>query len=146
MEETNTALYVLILLGVWQFGSAMLIFMAGLNDIPASLVEAAVIDGATPFQVFWKVKFPMITPVLFYNLVQAIIGCMQAFSSAFLISNGGPLKSTQYFALYQYNQAFKYMKMGYAAALSWLLTIIILAMTTVVFKSSSSWVYYQSEE
>jgi len=146
LGQTNTALYVLILLGVWQFGSAMLIFMAGLNDVPTSLTEAAVIDGATPSKVFWKVKFPMITPVIFYNLVRAIINCMQAFSSAFLISNGGPLKSTQYYALYQYRQAFDYMKMGYAAALSWLLTIIILAMTAIVFKSSSSWVYYQGED
>ena len=145
MTDTNTALYVLILLGVWQFGGSMLIFLAGLNDIPSSLVEAAIIDGAGPVTCFFRVKLPMLTPVLFYNLVNAIIGCMQAFNSAYLISGGGPMNSTLYYALYQYRNAFDYMNMGYAAALAWFMMLIILAMTALVFKSSSAWVYYQGE-
>ena len=143
--DTNTALYVLILLGVWQFGSTMLIFLAGLNDIPSSLVEAAIIDGANPFVCFFKVKLPMLTPVLFYNLVNAIIGCMQAFNSAYLVSEGGPMNSTLYYALYQYRHAFQYMNMGYASALAWVMMLIILAMTALVFRSSSALVYYQGE-
>lgn len=143
--DTKTALYVLILLGVWQFGSTMLIFLAGLNDIPSSLVEAAIIDGANPIVCFFKVKLPMLTPVLFYNLVNAIIGCMQAFNSAYLVSEGGPMNSTLYYALYQYRHAFQYMNMGYASALAWVMMMIILAMTALVFRSSSAWVYYQGE-
>lgn len=146
LTDPHTALYVLILLGVWQFGSSMLIFLAGLNDIPTSLVEAAIIDGAGPITCFFKVKLPMLTPVLFYNLVNAIIGCMQAFSSAYLISNGEPLNSTLYYGLYQYNTAFVHMNMGYASALAWFMMLVILGMTALVFKSSSAWVYYQGEE
>lgn len=146
LTDPHTALYVLILLGVWQFGSSMLIFLAGLNDIPTSLVEAAIIDGAGPITCFFKVKLPMLTPVLFYNLVNAIIGCMQAFSSAYLISNGDPLNSTLYYGLYQYNTAFVHMNMGYASALAWFMMLVILGMTALVFKSSSAWVYYQGEE
>lgn len=145
LTSTKTALYVLILLGVWQFGGSMLIFLAGLNDIPSSLVEAAIIDGANPITCFFKVKLPMLTPVLFYNLINAIIGCMQAFNSAYLISKGGPMNSTLYYALYQYRNAFEYMNMGYAAALAWFMMLIILAMTALVFRSSSAWVYYQGE-
>lgn len=123
----------------------MLIFLAGLNDIPSSLVEAAIIDGANPITCFFKVKLPMLTPVLFYNLINAIIGCMQAFNSAYLITKGGPMNSTLYYGLYQYRNAFEYMNMGYAAALAWFMMLIILAMTALVFRSSSAWVYYQGE-
>ena len=145
LTDTHTALYVLILLGVWQFGGMMLIFLAGLNDIPSTLIEAAIIDGAKPITCFFKVKLPMLTPVLFYNLVITIIGCMQAFSSAFLISEGGPMYSTMYYGLYQYKHAFEYMNMGYASAMAWVLMLIILALTALVFKSSSSWVFYQGD-
>lgn len=145
LKDSNTALYVLILLGVWQFGSMMLIFLAGLNDIPAVLTEAAIIDGAGPITTFFKVKLPMLTPTLFYNLINAIIGCMQAFSSAYLITGGGPMNSTMYYGLYQYKQAFEYMNMGYASALAWFMMLIILAMTALVFRSSSAWVFYQGK-
>ncbi len=145
LNDVHTALYVLILLGVWQFGSTMLIFLAGLNDIPSSLVEAAIIDGAGPIACFFKVKLPMLTPVLFYNLVNSIIGSLQAFNSAYLISSGAPMNSTMYYGLYQYKQGFEYMNMGYASAMAWVMMLIILAMTALVFKSSSAWVYYQGE-
>lgn len=145
LTDTHTALYILILLGVWQFGNMMLIFLAGLNDIPNSLIEAAIIDGAKPVTCFFKIKLPMLTPVLFYNLINTIIGCMQAFNSAYLISNGGPMNSTLYYGLYQYEQAFVHMNMGYASALAWFMMLIILAMTALVFRSSSAWVFYQGE-
>lgn len=145
LTNTNTALYVLILLGVWQFGSMMLIFLAGLNDIPAVMTEAAIIDGAGPITTFFRIKLPMLTPTLFYNLITAIIGCMQAFNSAYLVTGGGPMNSTMYYGLYQYKQAFQYMNMGYASAMAWVMMLIIVAMTALVFRSSSAWVFYQSE-
>ena len=146
LKDPNTALYVLILLGVWQFGSQMLIFLAAIKEVPASLHEAAIMDGAGPVTHFFKVTLPMITPSLFFNLIQGIIGSLQAFNSAYLVTNGGPLNSTLYYGLYQYQQAFEFKHMGYASAMAWFLMIIIVALTALVFKSSAGWVYYQNED
>ena len=145
LTGTKTALYVLILLGVWQFGSQMLIFLAAIKDVPHSLHEAAIMDGAGPITRFFKVTLPMITPAMFYNLVRGIIGAMQAFNSAYLVTSGGPLNSTLYYGLYQYRQAFEFRHMGYASAMAWFLMLVIVALTALVFKSSSGWVYYQDE-
>jgi len=145
LTDPNTALYVLILLGVWQFGSSMLIFLAAIKDVPESLKEAAMLDGARSTQVFFKVTLPMITPSLFFNLINGIIGSLQAFNSAYLISNGAPLNTTLYYGLYQYRQGFEWHHMGYASAMAWFLMLVIVAMTAITFKSSSAWVYYQSE-
>ena len=145
LNNTKTALYILVLLGVWQFGSQMLIFLAALKDVPASLMEAATIDGAKSFKRFFYVTLPILTPSIFFNLVNGIIGSMQAFSSAYLISSGGPLNSTLYYGLYQYRQAFQYRKMGYASAMAWFLMVVVVALTALIFRSSSSWVYYQDE-
>ena len=146
LKNPNTALYILILLGVWQFGSQMLIFLAGIKDVPASLHEAAIVDGAGPVKRFFKVTLPMLTPCLFFNLVNGIIGSMQAFNSAYLVTNGGPVNSTLYFGLYQYRQAFEFRNMGYASAMAWFLMLVIVALTALVFRSSSGWVYYQDEK
>lgn len=146
LKDPNTALYVLILLGVWQFGSQMLIFLAAIKEVPASLHEAAIMDGAGPVTHFFKVTLPMITPSLFFNLIQGIIGSLQAFNSAYLVTNGGPLNSTLYYGLYQYQQAFEFKHMGYASAMAWFLMVIIVALTALVFKSSAGWVYYQNED
>lgn len=145
LTDPNTALYVLILLGVWAFGSQMLIFLAALKNVPNELHEAAILDGATSRQRFFKITLPMLTPALFFNLIQSIIGCLQAFNSAFLISEGKPLNSTLYYALHQYNMAFREHEMGYASAMAWFLMLIILGFTALTFKSSSAWVYYQSD-
>ena len=145
LQNTKTALYVLVLLGVWQFGSQMIIFLAAINDVPDSLLEAAKVDGAGPIKRFFKVTLPMITPALFFNLIQGIIGAMQAFNSAYLVTEGGPMNSTLYFGLYQYRQAFEFKHMGYASAMAWFLMLVIVALTALVFRSSSGWVYYQSE-
>ena len=145
LTDPNTALYVLILLGVWQFGSSMLIFLAAIKDVPESLKEAAMLDGANSTQVFFKVTLPMITPSLFFNLINGIIGSLQAFNSAYLISNGAPLNTTLYYGLYQYRQGFEWHHMGYACAMAWFLMLVIVAVTAITFKSSSAWVYYQSE-
>lgn len=145
LTNPNTALYILILLGVWQFGSQMLIFLAGIKDIPQSLHEAAIVDGAGSVMRFFKITLPMLTPCLFFNLVNGIIGSMQAFSSAYLITAGGPLNSTLYYGLYQYQQAFKFNHMGYASAMAWFIMLVIVTLTALVFRSSSGWVYYQDD-
>ena len=145
LSNTKTALYVLLLLGVWQFGSQMLIFLAGIKDIPKSLHEAAIVDGAGPVKRFFKITLPMLTPCIFFNLVNGIIGSMQSFNSAFLISGGAPLNSTLYYGLYQYQQAVTYKHMGYASAMAWFLMIVIVLMTALVFRSSAGWVYYQDD-
>lgn len=146
LKDTRTALYVLILLGVWQFGSSMLIFLAGLKDIPQSYYEAAIMDGANGRQRFWKITLPMLTPSIFFNLVNGIIGSLQAFNSAYLVTSGGPMNSTLYYGLNVYNQAFNYSKFGYASAMAWFMLLIIAVLTALVFKSSSGWVYYQSDQ
>lgn len=145
LHNRNTALYVLILLGVWQFGSQMLVFLAAIKEIPASLMEAAIVDGASPMKRFFSITLPMISPSLFFNLINGIIGSMQAFNSAYLITAGGPMKSTLYYGLYQYQQAFEYLNMGYASAMAWFLAIVIILLTALIFRSQSAWVYYESD-
>ena len=145
LTNTDTALYVLIGLGVWQFGSSMLIFLAALKNVPENYYEAARLDGAGSIACFFKVTLPMITPVLFFNLINQIIGSLQAFNSSFLITSGGPLNSTLYYGLHLYNRAFKYYEMGYGSAMAWFLLLIIGVLTALVFKSSSAWVYYETE-
>lgn len=145
LYDQNTALYLLILLGVWQFGSQMLIFLAAIKGVPANLHEAAIMDGAGSVKRFFKITFPMITSSTFFNLVNGIIGALQAFNSAYLITAGGPLDSTLYYGLYQYQQAFEYRHMGYASAMAWFLMTVIITLTAFVFKRSSTWVYYQDE-
>ena len=145
LYNTKTALYVLVLLGVWQFGSQMLIFLAAIKDVPKSLLEAATVDGAGSIKKFFKITLPMMTPALFFNLVNGIIGSLQAFTSAYLITGGEPMNTTLYYGLYQYTQAFTYNHMGYASAMAWVLLLIIVTLTALVFRSSAGWVYYQDE-
>ncbi len=145
LTDTSTALYVLIGLGVWQFGSSMLIFLAAIKNIPSTYYEAAKIDGAGKIVCFFKVTLPMISPVLFFNLINQIIGSLQAFNSSFLITSGGPLNSTLYYGLHLYNRAFQYYEMGYGSAMAWFLLVIIGLLTALVFKFSSAWVYYETE-
>lgn len=145
LVDTRYALYVIILLGVWQFGSQMIVYLAAIKGVPATYHEAAIMDGAGPVRRFFKITFPMITYATFFNLINGIIGSLQAFNSAFLVTNGGPLKSTNLYALYQYRQAFSYGHMGYACAMAWFLMLVIAVLTVFVFKRSSAWVYYQDE-
>lgn len=146
LTDPNTALYVLILLGMWAFGSQMLVFLAAINEVPQALHEAALLDGASSVQRFFNVTLPLITPSLFFNLINGIIGSLQAFNSAYLITGGQPLNTTLFYGLYQYRQGFEYHNMGYAAAMAWFLLLVILALTAITFKSSSSWVYYQGDD
>ncbi|MDX5474170.1 MAG: sugar ABC transporter permease [Bacillaceae bacterium] len=139
------ALSVLILLIVWQFGSPMVIFLAGLRQIPQELYEAAAVDGANKFHCFFKITLPMLTPVIFFNLIFAIINGFLTFTQAFLITAGGPIDRTLLYALYLYQNAFQYFQMGYASALAWVLLLIIGLLTAIVFITSKKWVYYESE-
>lgn len=141
----DTALSVLIILIVWQFGSPMIIFLAGLRQIPTELYEAASVDGANRFQTFLKITIPMLTPVIFFNLIMQTIGGFMIFTQAYLITQGGPMDSTLFYAVYLYEMAFEYLRMGYASALAWILLVIIALITLIIFKSSSRWVFYESE-
>jgi len=146
LGDPRTALIMLIVLSVWQFGSSMIIFLAGLNQVPVSLKESASIDGANSFQVFFKVTLPMITPVIFFNLVMQCINAFQVFTSAFVITRGGPVNSTWLFVLHIYNNAFGFgrYRFGYASALSWMLLLVVLGFTLVIFKTQKNWVHYEA--
>ncbi|RKL66985.1 ABC transporter permease [Salipaludibacillus neizhouensis] len=141
----DTALSVLIILVIWQFGSPMIIFLAGLRQIPTELYEAASVDGAGRIQTFLKITLPMLTPVIFFNLIMQTIGGFMLFTQAYLITQGGPMDSTLFYALYLYEMAFEYLRMGYASAMAWILLVLIAIITIIIFKTSSRWVFYESE-
>jgi multiple sugar transport system permease protein len=138
------SLYTLVILAVWQFGSPMIIFLAGLRQIPADMYEAASIDGASRFRQFVKITLPLLTPVIFFNAVVQTIDAFKAFTPSFIISNGtgGPLDSTLFYTLYLYQEAFGYFRMGYASALAWILLVMIAAFTAFAFLTSRFWVHY----
>lgn len=135
-----------ILMGLWGVGNTMVIFLAGLQGIPQTLYEVAEIDGANWWQRFRAVTIPMLSPVILFNLILGIIGSFQVFTSAFLLTNGGPQNSTLFAVLYLYRLAFEQFKMGYASALAWLLFVIILIFTLIQLRLSKSWVYYEGGE
>ncbi len=143
LGDPRWALLALILMSLWGVGSGMVINLAGLQGIPTELYEAASIDGATWWHKFWKVTLPMLSPVLFFNLVMGVIGSFQYFTNAFVMTNGGPGRSTLFYNLYLYFNAFRYYKMGYASALAWVLFVIIMLLTLLIFQSSPLWVYYE---
>jgi multiple sugar transport system permease protein len=137
----------IILILVWGTGGTMIIYLAGLQDIPVSLYEAAEIDGANDWAKFWHVTLPLMTPVIFFTLILGIIGTFQIFSQIFVLTDGmgGPQNSTLVYVMYLYRNAFNFFRMGYASALAWILFILILILTWVQFKWASRWVYYESE-
>ena len=145
LSNPDTALGVLISLGVWQFGSSMLIFLAALKNVPQSYHEAAIVDGAGPVRRFFSIVLPMSTPIFFFNLVNQTIGAFQAFNSSYLITQGKPLNTTLYYGVHLYNRAFTYYEMGYGSAMAWFMLLVIAAFTALIFRSSSAWVYYESE-
>ncbi|MGF7400551.1 sugar ABC transporter permease [Thermoanaerobacterium thermosaccharolyticum] len=137
------ALFTISALRIWEFGSAMVIFLAGLKDIPQELIEAAAVDGASPIKTFFKITIPLLTPIIFFNFVMQIIQVFQEFNAPYMITGGGPLNKTYLFSLMIYDNSFKYFNMGYGSALSWILFIIIMIFTLLVFRSSKYWVFYQ---
>ncbi len=145
LGNPKTALNVLISLGVWQFGSSMLIFLAAIKNIPQSYHEAAIVDGAGPVRRFFSITLPMLTPILFFNLINQVIGAFQAFNSSYLITGGKPLNTTLYYGVHLYNRAFNHYEMGYGSAMAWFMLLVIAFFTALIFRSSSAWVYYESE-
>ncbi len=135
-----------IIMGLWPVGGQAIIYLAGLQNIPPHLYEAAKIDGAGVWQRFWRVTIPLLTPTLFFQLVMNLIGSFQVFTEAYIATNGGPLKTTLFYMLYIYTQAFRSMRMGYGSALAWILALVILLVTVAVFRSSPYWVYYEAEQ
>lgn len=146
LGRKDTAIWTLIILSVWQFGSSMLIFLAGLKQIPVSLYEAATVDGCSRVRQFFKITLPMLTPVIFFNLVQQTINAFMAFTQSFVITNGGPRDSTLFYCVYQYQRAFQFHEMGYGSAMAWFMLLVIGLLTALIFKSSTKWVYNESKE
>ncbi|MFN8442339.1 MAG: sugar ABC transporter permease [Caldilineaceae bacterium] len=134
----------LIFMRIWVMGTQMVIFLAGLQSVPVALLEAASLDGAGAWQKFRNVTVPIMTPVIFFNLIVGVIGNFQVFAPALIMTNGGPQDATLFMVLYIYRNAFEYSKYGYAAALSWMLFVVIILLTIVQFRFSGSWVYYES--
>lgn len=145
LGDPKVALKTISMLEIWQFGSSMVMFLAALKAVPRSLYEAAGIDGANSVNKFFKITVPQITPIIFFNMIMQTIQALQNFTSAFVITEGGPLKSTYVLGMKLYREGFAYYKMGYASAISWIIFIIIMFITVVLFKSSSAWVFYEDE-
>lgn len=146
LGHPDYAIWTLVLLAAWQFGSPMLIFLAGLKQIPEQLYESASIDGANGVQKFLRITLPLLTPVIFFNLVMQIIAGFMTFTQAFIVTGGRPLDTTLFYALYLYRRAFETYEMGYASAMAWVMLVVVAALTAIVFWTSSRWVYYESQE
>lgn len=143
----STALWTLIALSIWQFGSSMIIFLAGLKNIPKDYYEAASVDGANAVHRFFKITLPMLSPIILFNLTLQTISAFLTFTPAYIISRGegGPLDQTLLYSLYLYRKAFSHFEMGYASALAWIMLIIVGILTLLIFRSSTRWVHYESK-
>lgn len=143
LGDTRTAIWTLILLAVWQFGSSMLIFLSALKQIPKELYEAADVDGANKFTKFFRVTLPLLTPTIFFNLVMQMINGFLAFTQSLIITQGKPMNTTLFYAVYMYQQSFSFNKAGYASAMAWTMLIMIGITTLILFKTKKFWVYEQ---
>ncbi|AEI44163.1 carbohydrate ABC transporter permease [Paenibacillus mucilaginosus] len=143
----DSALWTLIALSVWQFGSSMLIFLAGLKNIPASMYEAASVDGANAIHRFFKITLPLLSPIILFNLIMQTIAAFMTFTPAYIISRGegGPLDNTLLYSLYLYRRAFQFFEMGYASAMAWVMLIIVGLITLLIFQTSKYWVHYEAK-
>lgn len=141
----KTAIWTLIILAVWQYGSSMLIFLSGLKQIPKELYEAADIDGASRVRSFFRITLPMLTPVVFFNVIMQLIQGFMTFTQSYVITQGMPMDKTLFITVYVYRNSFTYYKMGYGCAIAWFLLVFMAIITALLFKSSRSWVFYQAE-
>jgi len=142
--DETWALPSIVIMSLWGFGDTMLIYLAGLQGVPSDLYEAAAMDGANFWAKFWSITLPMLSPVIFFNLVMGIIQSFQVFTPAYVMTKGGPNNATLFYNLYLYNNAFVFIKMGLGSAMAWILMLIVLVLTIFVFKSSPLWVHYQA--
>lgn len=143
LSEPFLAVFTISLLTVWQFGSSMIIFLAGLKQISKELYEAAKVDGASKVRMFFVITVPMLSPVILFNLIMQMINAFQEFTSAFIVTAGGPIKATYLYAFKLYIEAFSNFRLGYASALSWVLFIVIMLMTLLIFRFSDKLIYYE---
>jgi len=146
LADEHYSMLTIVLLFTWQFGSSMVIFLAALQNVPVSLYEAAECDGASKLQQFWRITVPLITPVIFFNMIMQMVHGFQEFNGPYMITEGGPLNSTYVLTLYIYDQSFKYFNLGYGAALSWVLFALVGALALISFWSSRYWVFYAGEK
>jgi multiple sugar transport system permease protein len=145
--DPHWALPAVVIMSLWTVGGNMVIYLAGLQDVPTELLEAAALDGAGRIRKFWNITLPQLSPVILFNVVTGLIAAMQIFTQAFVITQkagNGPSNSLLFYVLYLYQNAFQFFRMGYASALAWILLVMILLLTALVFRSSSFWVYYES--
>lgn len=146
LGDAQWALPSLVLMSLWGVGAGAIIYLAGLQGIPTDLYEAAEVDGATNWTRLWHITLPMMTPVLFFQLITGFISALQVFTQAFIMTSGGPNNATLFYLLYLYRNAFEYFRMGYASALAWVLFIYILVLTLVFYRTSDIWVYYEGDD
>ncbi|MBP2070971.1 oligogalacturonide transport system permease protein [Thermoanaerobacterium butyriciformans] len=144
LGNPHISLFTISLLSVWEFGSSMVIFLAALKQVPNELYEASMLDGASKIKRFFSITLPMISPVLLFNLVMQTINAFQEFTGPYVITGGGPMNSTYVYSMLIYDNAFRYFRMGYSSALSWILFLLILVVTVIIFRSSNTWVYYEN--
>jgi multiple sugar transport system permease protein len=145
LQDPRWALPAMIGMSLWGVGRSMVIFLAGLQDIPGHLYEAAAIDGAGRWPSFWRITLPLLTPAILFNLILGVINTFQTFTNAFIATDGGPLDATLFFVLYIYRKAFQHFAMGYASSLAWVLFLIVFICTLVIFRTSGRWVFYRGE-
>ena len=147
LSDPQWAVPALVIMSLWSVGGNIIIYLAGLQGVPTDLYDAAKVDGATAWQRFRHVTLPMTTPVIFYNLILGLIGTFQYFTEVYVLTNGSgnPARSTLFYNLYLYQNAFKYFHMGYASTMAWVLFIIVLGFTLLIFRSSDAWVYYEGQ-
>lgn len=143
LQDPTWAFWSLVFMALWGVGGSMVIYLAGLKDIPVHLYEAASLDGAGPWQKMRMITLPMLSPVIFFNVVMGTIASFQTFTQAFVMTNGGPQDSTTFYALYLFNRAWRYGDMGYASAMAWILFVVVVAITWAFFRTQSRWVYYE---
>ena len=146
LADKNWALFIICLLRVWQFGSAMVLFLAALKGVPEDLYEAASIDGATKGRQFLSITIPLISPVIFYNLVTQLVQAFQEFNGPYIITNGGPRNATTLISVIVYNTAFKDYKVGMSSAMAWVMFVIVMILTIIAFVSQKKWVYYSDDD
>jgi multiple sugar transport system permease protein len=147
LSDPQWAVPALVIMSLWSVGGNVIIYLAGLQGVPTDLYDAAKVDGATAWQRFRHVTLPMTTPVIFYNLILGLIGTFQYFTEVYVLTNGSgnPARATLFYNLYLYQNAFKYFHMGYASTMAWVLFIIVLGFTLLIFRSSDAWVYYEGQ-
>ncbi|MBP1991742.1 carbohydrate ABC transporter permease [Paenibacillus eucommiae] len=145
-SDPDTVMTSLIIMSLWQAGGSMIIWIAGLEGVPEHLYEAAIVDGASPLRRFWSVTIPLVTPVIFFNLIIGMIGALQVFGQVLVTTGGGPLDSSKFLMVLIYEEAFGKLNMGYASAVSWVLFLIVLMFTLIIFRSSRLWVHYEGEQ